>query len=492
MSVNFAYPFDETTLRKIYVDGAWQASTTDAVIEGHSPVDGSHVFTVAHASEADVDSAVSAAKSAFDSGEWPQMTHSQRAKVLAKFAEILREHGQLFSAVWTAQTGTLKGMADNSPNYCIGAIDRNVDLAETYPFIETFEGEGGFKAIVREPVGVVAAIAPWNAPLATLLNKIAPALLAGCTIIMKPAPETPLEAYITAECAHRAGFPKGVINLVVADRDVSDYLVRHPGVDKVSFTGSVTAGKRIASVCADRIARVTLELGGKSAAIICDDADLAQAAQSLAGNTVMLSGQNCAALTRALVPADKQEAFLKMLVAELESVKIGDPLEEGVRLGPLAMQRQLDRVLEYIEIGKAEGARLVCGGKRPQGLDKGCFVEPTVFADVRNDMRIAQEEIFGPVLCVIPYDTIEDAIAIANDSPFGLAGGVYTSDVQNAYNIARKLRTGTVGDNGAKADFSVAFGGFKQSGYGREGGSEGLSPYLEAKTLLFSQAPTSL
>lgn len=492
MTAQFNYPFDEATLRKIYVNGAWTASTRTDVIEGHSPVNGSHVFTVAHASEADVDSAVSAARTAFDSGEWPQMSHVERAKILAKFAEVLREYGQLLSDVWVAQTGTLKGMADNSPDYCVGAIDRNVALADTYPFIETFEGGGGFKAIVREPVGVVATIAPWNAPLATLLNKIAPALLAGCTIIMKPAPETPLEAYITAECAHRAGFPKGVINLVVADRDVSDYLVRHTGVDKVSFTGSVNAGKRIASVCAERIARVTLELGGKSAAIICDDADLAQAAKSLAGNTVMLSGQNCAALTRALVPAAKQEEFLKLLKAELDTVKIGDPREEGVRLGPLAMPRQLDRVLDYIEIGKAEGARLVCGGKRPEGLDKGCFVEPTVFADVRNDMRIAQEEIFGPVLCVIPYDTIEEAIAIANDSPFGLAGGVYTSDVQNAYNIARKLRTGTVGDNGAKADFSVAFGGFKQSGYGREGGSEGLSPYLEAKTLLFSEAPTSL
>lgn len=492
MTAQFAYPFDEQTLRKVYVDGAWQASTGRDVIEGYSPVDGRPVFSVAHATPADVDSAVAAARAAFDTGDWPKMSHKERAVVLARFAEIMRSHGALFSAVWTAQAGTLKGMADNSPNYCIGAVDRNVALAETYPFIETFEGNGDFKAIVREPVGVVAAIAPWNAPLATLLNKIAPALLAGCPVIMKPAPETPLEAYIVAQCAHEAGFPKGVVNLVVADREVSDYLVRHEGVDKVSFTGSVTAGKRIASVCADRIARVTLELGGKSAAIICDDYDMAAAAKSLAGNTVMLSGQNCAALTRALVPADKQEAFVQALKEELEAVKIGDPLDPEVRLGPLAMARQLERVMEYIEIGKSEGARLVTGGKRPEGLEGGCFVEPTVFADVRNDMRIAQEEIFGPVLCVIPYNDIEEAIDIANDSPFGLAGGVYTGDIDKAYAIARRMRTGTVGDNGAKADFSVAFGGFKQSGYGREGGSEGLSPYLEAKTLLFSAAPTNL
>lgn len=492
MTADFDYPFSEDTLRKVYVNGAWQASSGSNVIEGFSPVDGAHVFTVAHASENDVDQAVEAARAAFDTGDWPKMSHRERAKVLERFAKIMRQHGPLFSAVWTAQTGTLKGMADNSPNYCIGAVDRNVALAETYPFIETFESNGDFKAIVREPVGVVAAIAPWNAPLATLLNKIAPALLAGCPVIMKPAPETPLEAYIVAQCAHEAGFPKGVINLLVADREISDYLVRHTGVDKVSFTGSVNAGKRIASVCAERIARVTLELGGKSAAIICDDYDVVKAAKSLAGNTVMLSGQNCAALTRALVPANKQEAFVAALKAELETVKIGDPLDPDVRLGPLAMRRQLSRVLDYIEIGKSEGARLVTGGKQPAGLGDGCFVEPTVFADVRNDMRIAQEEIFGPVLCVIPYDTIDEAISIANDSPFGLAGGVYTDDIQSAYDIARRLRTGTVGDNGAKADFSVAFGGFKQSGYGREGGSEGLSPYLEAKTLLFSAAPTNL
>jgi len=492
MAPQFQLPFDDETLRKIYVDGAWATPSRTDVIEGHSPVDGSHVFTVAHAGESDVDAAVAAAKEAFDHGPWPQMSHGERAKILDQFAVILRKHAQLFSDVWTAQTGTLKGMADNSANYSIGAIDRNVALASTYPFKETFESDSGFKAILREPVGVVAAVAPWNAPLATLLNKIAPALLAGCTVIMKPAPETPLEAYIVAHCAHLTGFPKGVINLLVADREVSDYLVRHPDVDKVSFTGSVVAGKRIASVCADRLARVTLELGGKSAAIICDDYDMAQAAKSLAGNMVMLTGQNCAALTRALVPRAQQEAFLSALVAELDAVKIGDPLDPEVRLGPLAMPRQLERVLEYIEIGKAEGARLVCGGNRPQGLGNGCYVEPTVFADVRNDMRIAQEEIFGPVLCVIPYDSLDEAIDLANDSPFGLAGGVYTNDIDKAYDVSRRVRTGTMGDNGAKADFSVAFGGYKQSGYGREGGSEGLLPYLEVKTLLFSKAPTTL
>lgn len=491
MTATYTLPFDEARLGQIYVNGAWQAPASDALIKGYSPVDGSHVFTVAHANEADVDAAVSAARNAFDEGVWPQMSPVERAKVLARFAEILREQSQTFSDVWIAQSGALKGMAANSGEYSISALDRNVALAETYPFIETFEGDS-FKAIVREPVGVVATVAPWNAPLATLLNKIAPALMAGCPVIMKPAPETPLEAYVVAHCADQAGFPPGVINLLVADREVSDYLVRHEGVDKVSFTGSVVAGRRIASVCADRIARVTLELGGKSAGIVCDDYDIAVAAKSMAGNIVMLSGQNCAALTRAIVPAAKHDEFVAAVIEELKTVKIGNPLEDGVRLGPLAMQRQLDRVLEYIEIGKAEGATLAYGGKRPAHLPDGCFIEPTVFSNVSNDMRIAQEEIFGPVLCVIPYHSEAEAISIANDSPFGLAGGVYTNDIQKAYNIARKMRTGTVGNNGAKADFSVAFGGFKQSGYGREGGSEGLAPYLEAKTLLFSETPTTL
>lgn len=477
---------------KVFYDGAWQTPSTQHTQTLISPVTEEAVAHVALAAEADVDAVVASARAAFDEGPWPKLTPKERAQTLERFAEIMRSKGQEFADVWIAQTGTLKGMASNSANYSISAIDRNVALADSYPFLEVFDQYDDFRAIVREPVGVVAAIAPWNAPLATMLNKIGPALMAGCPVIMKPAPETPLEAYLIAQSAIEAGFPPGVVNLFVADRDVSDYLVRHVGVDKVSFTGSVGAGKRIASVCADRIARVTLELGGKSAAIVLEDADLTAAAKSLAGNMVMLSGQNCAALTRALVPASLQEDFVTALIDELETVKIGDPLEKGIRLGPLAMERQLTRVLHYIEIGKQEGARLAYGGGRPAAPNKGFYVEPTVFADVKNDMRIAQEEIFGPVLCVIPYGSVEEAIALANASDFGLAGGVYTADVQKAYDIARQMRTGTVGNNGAKADFSVAFGGFKQSGLGREGGTVGIEPYLEVKTLLFDEAPPKL
>ncbi|MEM9289261.1 MAG: aldehyde dehydrogenase [Pseudomonadota bacterium] len=482
-----AYPVD-----KFYWNGAWQTPLGTGSFDIVSPVTEETLLSMPQAAEADMDAAVASARTAFDQGPWPTLKPAERAEILTRFAALIREKGDLLARVWTMQAGTLPGMAGNSAGYSVSAIDRNVALADSYPFIEVFDQYDDFRAIVREPVGVVAAIAPWNAPLATMLNKIGPALMAGCPVIMKPAPETPLEAYIVAACADEAGFPPGAVNLIGAGREVSDYLVRHPGVDKVSFTGSVAAGKRIASVCGDRIARVTLELGGKSAAIICEDADLEQAAKSLAGNIVMLSGQNCAALTRALVPATLQDIFLGHLSAELDTVKVGPPEEEGVRLGPLAMKRQLERVEDYIRIGQAEGARLAYGGTPPEHINQGYYIRPTVFADVTNDMRIAQEEIFGPVLSVIPYETEAEAIAMANASDFGLAGGVYTSDVQKAYDISRKMRTGTVGNNGAKADFSVAFGGFKQSGLGREGGTVGIEPYLEVKTLLFDEAPPNL
>jgi betaine-aldehyde dehydrogenase len=332
----------------------------------------------------------------------------------------------------------------------------------------------------------VATIAPWNTPFATMAYKVAPALIAGCTIIMKPSPESPLEAFILAECAEAAGLPPGVLNLIPADRDVSDSLVRRPGVDKVSFTGSSAAGKRIASVCGERIARVTLELGGKSAAILLDDFDMAQAAQLLTPSLCLLSGQVCANLSRVLVPRRLQGDLLDALSANLRSIQVGDPRSPQTQMGPLAMRRQLERVQAYIAKGEAEGARLITGGKRPAHLNRGYFIEPTLFGNVDNNMTIAQEEIFGPVTSVIPYDDEAGAIRIANDSSFGLNGAVFTNDDDKAYRIARELRTGTVGQNGFKVDFSIAFGGFKQSGIGREGGVEGLLPYLETKTVVLS------
>jgi acyl-CoA reductase-like NAD-dependent aldehyde dehydrogenase len=309
---------------------------------------------------------------------------------------------------------------------------------------------------------------------------------------MKPSPETPIEAYIIAQCADEIGLPAGVLNLVCADRDVSDSLVRDPRVDKVSFTGSVAAGQRIASVCGERIARITLELGGKSAAIILDDYDLDKAATTLVNGICGLSGQNCAALSRVLISRERHDELVEKMKAVAEKVRIGHTFAEGTQLGPVAMKRQLEKIESYIAIGKEEGARLVSGGKRPAHLNVGYFIEPTIFAEVNNSMRIAQEEIFGPVICVIAYDHLDDAIAIANDSEFGLAGAVFTNDVEKAWDVARRVRTGTVGHNGPKADFSVGFGGYKKSGLGREGGEAGLRAYLEQKTVLLEALPSGL
>ncbi len=483
---------DSSTFGKFFIDGEWVDPSTDRMLEIVSPTTENVVFRVAEAVDADIDRAVAAARVAFDTGPWPRLSPAQRAEHLRELARLLRTRKDELAAAWTEQVGVIFSMAKTAPEYGISALDTYADIGSSFEFVEKRPAAFATGMLAREPVGVVAAIAPWNAPLVTMLNKIAPALLAGCTVVMKPAPQTPIEAHIIAECAAAAGFPPGVVNLVTAERDASDYLVRRPAVDKVSFTGSLAAGKRIASVCGERIARVTLELGGKSAAIILDDYDLGEAANSLGPGLCMLSGQNCAALTRVIISKKRHDELVDLLVEQLQQVKVGDPYDLETQVGPLAMKRQLERVEAYIAKGQAEGARLACGGGRPSGLERGYFIEPTVFANVDNAMDIAREEIFGPVICVISCEDEEDAIRIANDSPFGLAGAVYTRDVDRAYRVARRMRTGTVGQNGPLADFSIAFGGFKQSGLGREGGVEGLMPYLETKTILLSQQPSTI
>ncbi len=372
-----------------------------------------------------------------------------------------------------------------------GTFDYYAGLADTFPFEEEAKPSmgGQFGLLVREPVGVVGAIIPWNAPLSLITYKIAPALLAGCTVILKASPEAPGEAYVMAEVAEAVGLPPGVLNVVTADREVSELLVRDPRVDKITFTGSTVAGRKIASICGERIARCTLELGGKSAAVILDDMDLATAATTLARAECFLSGQVCSSLTRIVVTQNRHDELLEALAGTFSQVQVGNPFDAETQMGPLVAERQRDRVEGYIAKGLAEGATLATGGGRPAHLDRGWFIEPTVFGNVANTSTIAQEEIFGPVLSVIPAKDEADAIAIANDTIYGLNASVFTNDVERARDVARQLRSGTVGHNAFRTDFGISFGGFKQSGIGREGGTEGLLPFLETKTVILEGRP---
>lgn len=489
MTDSRAASIDSSHFRQVFIGGEWVEPSTKQLIDVVSPITEEVVFQVAEAVEADVDDAVAAARQAFDDGPWPRMTPQERGVVLAELAKQLRTRAEDISVAWVESSGVVFNFAQIYPEYSISNVDRAVGQSTTFEFIEKHPSSSGAAMLIREPVGVVAAVAPWNAPLATMLSKISPALLAGCTVVMKPAPQTPIETYILAESAAAAGIPPGVLNLVTAEREASDHLIRHSDVDKVSFTGSLATGRHIASVVGDRIGRVTLELGGKSAAIILDDFDLEQAAASLVPGLCMLTGQNCAALTRVIVSRDRHDELVGHLVKAMEAVTIGDPYDPDIKLGPITMKQQLEKVEAYVAKGIEEGAKLMTGGKRPTQCPTGYYFEMTLFANVDNSMTIAQEEIFGPVLCVIPCDDEDDAIRIANDSIFGLAGAVYTNDADAAYRIARQLRTGTVGQSAPSASFAVAFGGFKQSGLGREGGTEGLMAYLEPKTVLLKGEP---
>lgn len=478
---------------KIYIDGEWIDSHSRTMIEVISPDTEQVVTRVTEAAEEDVVLAVAAARQAFDKGPWPRMAIKERAALMRKFSEALDRRAEEFGLCWSHQIGVPYSKARVVAPFLTKTMNQYIDIAESMDFTQHREIAGaGVGLLVYEPVGVVAAIAPWNVPVNTMLNKIGPALITGCTVIMKPAPETPIEAYIMAQCADEIGLPPGVLNMLCARRDVSDFLVRRPGVDKVSFTGSVAAGQRIAAVCGERIARCTLELGGKSPAIILDDYDLDKVAKSLVDGICSISGQNCALLSRAFVSRERHDELVVKMKAIAEGVKIGHTFDADTIVGPVAMKRQLERIEELIAAGVKEGATLVTGGKRPADLERGYFMEPTIFANVTNDMRIAQEEIFGPVLCVIPYDTLDHAIEMANDSEFGLAGAVFTNDLEQAYQVARRVRTGTVGQNGPRADFTIGFGGFKKSGIGREGGVAGLRGFLEAKTILLDGSPKSL
>jgi acyl-CoA reductase-like NAD-dependent aldehyde dehydrogenase len=469
---------------KVWINGEWRAPHSGRMIELVSPNTEQVVGAVAEGDEADMDAAVAAAREAFDHGPWPRLSVGERNEIMKKISAHLRTREGELAKAWTAQMG---GLAIGAPGMAAtgtGQFEQAREIGANFEYIQQRETKAaGAAYIVHEPVGVVAAIAPWNAPYALMASKVANALITGCTVIMKPSPETPIEAYIIAEACEVAGVPKGVVNLVCSHREAADHLVNNHGVDKVSFTGSTLAGKRIASVMGERIGRYTLELGGKSAAIVRDDFSTQETAELMTRTISLLSGQVCAMLSRLIVPRERQDEIADAIAAEMQKVKIGYSDDPTTQLGPLAMKRQLERVESYIEEGK-KTAELVTGGNRPAHLNRGYFIEPTLFKNVDNKSRIAQEEIFGPVLSIIPVDSEEEAIAVANDSNYGLSGSVLTKDPQAAFDVARRVRTGGIAQNGLKVDWNLPFGGFKQSGMGREGGEVGLKAYLESKTML--------
>jgi acyl-CoA reductase-like NAD-dependent aldehyde dehydrogenase len=477
----------------LFIGGEWVTPSSDDRIQVIDSTTEEVFLEVAEAKPDDMASAVGAARAAFDHGPWPGMTHSERATFLRAIAEGLLARSDDIGQIFPRQTGALYSVARHAGQDGFDIFSYYADQADTFPFVKAVKptfGEAGL--LIREPVGVVGAIIPWNSPTRLIGYKVAPALVAGCTVVLKASPEAPGEAYILAEVAESVGLPPGVLNVVTADRDVSELLVRDPRVDKITFTGSTAAGRKIGSICGERIARCTLELGGKSAAVILNDIDIAKTATHLARQECLLTGQSCSSLTRVIVPVHRHDEMLEALAEEFRNVRVGDPFDAESQLGPLVSERQRDRVEYYIAKGRADGATLAAGGARPDHLARGYYVEPAVFGNVDNSSVIAQEEIFGPVLTVIPAADEEHAIELANDTIFGLNASVFTDDLERALDVASRLRSGTVGHNAFRTDFGIAFGGFKQSGIGREGGTEGLMPFLETKTVILKGQPTRL
>jgi aldehyde dehydrogenase (NAD+) len=475
-----------TVKDKLFIGGGWVAPEGSGVIEVVSPVTEKVIATVPDGTTADIDRAVAAARAAFDHGPWPRMSPKERADIMVALSAALTARAEEIARTITEESGC--PISFSIPGQAMGPVlilDYYANLTREFTWEEerpSLHGDGT-NIVRREPVGVVGAIVPWNAPLLVSLLKLGPALAAGCTTVLKPAPETPLDSYILAECLMQAGVPDGVVNIVAAGREVGEHLVTHPDVDKIAFTGSTLAGKRIASLCGERLRPVTLELGGKSAAIVLDDADLALTIPGLVAASTMVSGQACVSQTRILVSRNRYAEVADGLAQAYAAMKIGDPMEPDTAIGPMVAERQRTRVEGYIAIGQKEGARIATGGGRPGHMPTGWYVEPTVFVDVDNRMTIAQEEIFGPVTSVIAYDDVDDAIAIANDSTYGLSGTVWSTDTDRALDIARQVRTGTLTINGFMVEFNCPFGGYKGSGLGREAGPEGLDAYLEYKTV---------
>jgi geranial dehydrogenase len=469
----------------LFLDGEWVAPSTGRRIDVVNATTEESLGSVPEAAEPDVDRAVRAARRAFDESGWATTDPAERAAVLNRFADALEKRGEQLTRTVSQQNGMPLSLSEQfEGGYAVALLRYYAALATSTEFEERRPSPLGFDTLIRRsPIGVVGAIVPWNYPVVLAVTKIAPALAAGCTVVLKPSPGTVLDSFILADAAEEAGVPAGVLNWVPGGRELGAYLVSHPGIDKVAFTGSTAAGRMIAEQCGRLMRPVTLELGGKSAAVILDDADLTKVTEGLFFASLANNGQTCMACTRILAPSSRYDEVVDALGGWLSSLKVGDPLDPATQVGPLASSEHRDRVEGYIAKGRAEGARLVVGGGRPAGLDRGWFVEPTVFADVDNAATIAQQEIFGPVLSVIKYDSDDDAVKIANDSDYGLGGSVWSSDSERATEVARRVQTGTIGVNGYVLDLNAPFGGVKASGIGREFGPEALAGYQQLKSI---------
>ncbi|MGV9863709.1 aldehyde dehydrogenase [Rhodococcus koreensis] len=470
----------------LFIGGRWVAPQEGAAADVVEAATEKVLGRSALASAADIDAAVSAARDALR-GPWGQLDNRARADLLDVFASALKKRGRDTATLVSRENGMpislsagVNGFGPAAMIRYYAALVRDAASEDVRP-----SAFGGRTVVRREPVGVVAAITPWNYPQPLAAMKIAPALAAGCTVVLKAAPETALDAFAFADAAEEAGLPPGVLNIVPAGREASAYLVQHPGVDKVAFTGSTAAGRAIGEVCGRLLRPVTLELGGKSAAIVAPDADLSVFAANLAEVSLVNNGQTCHASTRILAPRARYEEVVEAVTETVRGLVVGDPLDKATAIGPLVSAAQRERVLGYIEDGRSAGYRTTTGGGVPDSQPLGWFVEPTVFVDVDNSARIAQEEIFGPVLTITPYTDEDEAVAIANDSEYGLGGTVWTADEEHGLALASRVHSGTVGVNHYALDLDAPFGGVKSSGLGRELGPEGLNPYFATKSVYF-------